>query len=137
MFSSALSVHSFRYLPRVGNYGPLAKESFDDRQSDASREKLVVHYSLDPFLHVAFLRRKYSVTYSYFPTSVSIAEPGGLSLAPKSTQQFTAVGTYTDGSSKDLTNTAAWSSTSNATIVAGGLATAVNPGNATITAASH
>ncbi len=52
------------------------------------------------------------------------------------TQQFTATGTYSDGSTHDLTSSVTWSSTltSTATITAGGLATAVNTGVTTINA---
>ena len=51
-------------------------------------------------------------------------------------QQFTAMGTFSDGSSLDITATAAWTSsnTSVATIAGGGLATPVASGNTNITA---
>jgi len=52
------------------------------------------------------------------------------------TQQFTATGTYTDGSTEDITSSVTWSSsdTGVATIDAAGLATAVGEGTTTITA---
>ena len=58
------------------------------------------------------------------------------SIAVGATQQFTAMGTYSDSSAKDLTALVAWSSssTSVATIATGGLATAVAAGLTTITA---
>ncbi|MFC2043980.1 Ig-like domain-containing protein [Chloroflexota bacterium] len=59
------------------------------------------------------------------PTTASIAK--GL------TQQFTASGTYTNGT-VDVTNTAAWSSNSTVATVVNGLATGQNEGTATITA---
>ncbi len=62
--------------------------------------------------------------------------PASPSLPVGQTQQFTAVGTYSDSSTQDLTASATWSSSSVsvATIAAGGLATAVAPGTTTITA---
>ena len=64
------------------------------------------------------------------PTSPSVA--AGL------TKQFAAMGTYTDGSTKDLTSTATWSSSTVgvATISSAGLATSKTAGSTTITAAS-
>ena len=60
------------------------------------------------------------------------------SLAAGQQQQFTATGTYSDGSDEDLTNTAAWTSSapSIATIRSGGLATALAAGSTTIKATS-
>jgi trimeric autotransporter adhesin len=75
-------------------------------------------------------------------TLVSIAvTPPNVSLAIGTDQQFTATGTYTDGSTQNLTTSATW--TSSATTVAGisnavgsyGLATALSQGSTTITAA--
>jgi alpha-tubulin suppressor-like RCC1 family protein len=71
---------------------------------------------------------------------VSIAVSPAMASVPKGlTQQFVATGTYTDGSTLDLTQSAAWSSSSpSATIsnAAGsaGLATATSIGVSTITA---
>jgi len=73
------------------------------------------------------------------PVLVSIAvAPANAAIAAGKTQQYAATGTYSDGSTGDLTSTANWSSsaTSVATIVPGGLATAVGVGQAMITAAS-
>ena len=70
---------------------------------------------------------------------VSIAvTPSTASIAPGSTQQFTAKGTYADGSTQDLTSTATWQSSNSAiaTITAAGLATGVAPGTVTISATS-
>ena len=72
-------------------------------------------------------------------TLVSIAvTPTNPSLAAGQQQQFTATGTYSDGSHQDLTNTAAWTSSapSIATIRSGGLATALAAGSTTIKATS-
>ncbi|MGA3328238.1 MAG: kelch repeat-containing protein, partial [Terriglobia bacterium] len=73
------------------------------------------------------------------PTLVSIAvTPANPSIAAGKTQQFTATGTYSDGSMQNLASTATWSSsaTAVATITATGLATALAPGQTTIAAAS-
>ena len=70
---------------------------------------------------------------------VSIAvTPANPSIAVGQQQQFTATGTYTDGSHQNLTGTAIWTSsaTSVATISAGGLANAVAAGTTTIKATS-
>ncbi len=70
-------------------------------------------------------------------TLVSIAvTPTSPTLAVGLTQQFTATGTYTDSSTVDLTSLATWHSSapSIATIVSGGLATAVAAGTTDITA---
>lgn len=54
------------------------------------------------------------------------------------TQQFTATGTYTDGTTPDMSGSVSWNSsdTAKATISTGGLATAVATGTTTITATS-
>jgi hypothetical protein len=58
-------------------------------------------------------------------------------IAPMASEQFMATGSYSDGSIKDLTSTATWSSsdTSVATITSGGLASGVAAGSTTINAA--
>ncbi|MFY9911073.1 MAG: Ig-like domain-containing protein, partial [Candidatus Sulfotelmatobacter sp.] len=59
------------------------------------------------------------------PTLVSIAvTPGNPSIAAGTMQQFTATGTYSDGSTQNLTSAATWSSSASgvATISAAGLA---------------
>ena len=71
------------------------------------------------------------------PTLSSIAlTPAGQTILVGATQQFTATGTYSDGSTQSLTSQAAWSSTSTgvAGISSGGLATAVAVGSTTISA---
>ena len=62
--------------------------------------------------------------------------PATASVALGRTQQFTATGTYTDGSSQNLTASAAWTSSTPAvaTVSGNGLATSVTQGSATITA---
>ncbi len=73
------------------------------------------------------------------PVLVSIAvAPANPSISAGTTQQFTATGTYSDNSTQNLTSTATWSSSASslATISAAGLASALAPGQATLTAAS-
>jgi len=73
--------------------------------------------------------------------SITIA-PTAPTISQLATEQFTATGTYSDGSTQNLTNSATWQSsdTSVATISntsgSQGLATTANPGNTTITATS-
>lgn len=64
--------------------------------------------------------------------------PANPSVPKGLTQQFTATGTYTDGSQQNLTNTVTWASsqTAFATINSTGLATTVAQGNTTISATS-
>jgi uncharacterized protein YjdB len=65
-----------------------------------------------------------------------LVNPGTASIAEGITQQFAAIGTYTDGSAPDITRSVAWgsSNTAVATIGSGGLATGVDAGTASITA---
>jgi YVTN family beta-propeller protein len=69
-------------------------------------------------------------------TGVSVAPPGA-SVAAGSTAQLTATGSYSDGSSTDVSSSATWSSSQPAvaTVSASGLVTGVKPGTTTITAA--
>ncbi len=73
------------------------------------------------------------------PTLASIAvTPANPSIAKGTTQPFSATGTYSDGSTQNLTSTVSWSSsnTAAATITAAGVATGVGTGSSTIQAAS-
>ena len=61
--------------------------------------------------------------------------PPNATIPLGTTQQFAATGTYSDGSTQDLTSIATWtSSSSSATINSAGLATAAAVGNSTIRA---
>ena len=62
--------------------------------------------------------------------------PANSTLAVGSSQQFTATGTYTDGSIKDISSQVTWSSsnTAAATVSSSGLVLAVNGGSAAIKA---
>ncbi len=70
-------------------------------------------------------------------TSLSVT-PNAPSVAAGNAQQFTATGTYSNGTTQNVTSTSTWTSSANsvATITNGGLATGVAPGTATITATS-
>src|SRR5215469_1111387 len=73
------------------------------------------------------------------PILVSVAvTPASPTLSPGMFQQFTATGTYSDGSTKDLTSTATWTSSADnfATITSAGYLTARALGTSTITASS-
>jgi hypothetical protein len=72
------------------------------------------------------------------PTLTSIAvTPASPTNSAGASQQFVATGIYSDGSSQDLTSQATWSSSNIAvaTVSAGGVAAALVPGTAKITAA--
>jgi trimeric autotransporter adhesin len=71
------------------------------------------------------------------PTLQSIAvTPANPSLAPGTSLQFGAVGTYSDSTNHDLTTSASWSTSDStvATVNASGLATAAANGSATVSA---
>ena len=72
------------------------------------------------------------------PTLKSIAvTPASPTIAPKSTQQFTATGTYSDGSTQNITTTVSWISATKTVATIGlhtGLATAVATGSTSISA---
>ena len=73
-------------------------------------------------------------------TLISIAiGPSSVNLSVGQTQQFKASGTYSDGSTKDLTGSAGWSSSNPAVLAISnsGLATAKAAGSATVTAVSQ
>jgi hypothetical protein len=73
------------------------------------------------------------------PTLSSIQEsPSGAPVQVGNTQQFTATGTFSDGSTKDISYSVSWKSsdTAVATINSTGLVTAAALGNSTITATS-
>ena len=73
------------------------------------------------------------------PTLVSISvAPSAPSIAAGTQQQFTATGTYTDGSTQNLTSSVSWNSSAInvATVASSGLASSVAAGTATISATS-
>ena len=73
------------------------------------------------------------------PSLVSIAvTPAGQSILVNGTQQFTATGTYSDGSQQDITGNVTWSSSDStlATVNSAGLGTGVSAGNVMIQATS-
>jgi hypothetical protein len=73
------------------------------------------------------------------PTLASIAmSPLKPAVIAGAAQQFTATGSFSDGTAQDITGKAAWVSSASgvATINSAGLATSVSPGTTTITATS-
>ena len=68
-------------------------------------------------------------------TSITV-NPNATVLAPASTVGYSAIGTFSDGSTQSVTNVVTWSSSAPtvASITNGGLATGQSPGTATITA---
>ena len=71
------------------------------------------------------------------PSLTSIAvTPASPSVVAGQTLQFTATGSYSDGSTQNLSSSSNWNSsnTNVATIASGGLAASTNPGTTTITA---
>ena len=69
------------------------------------------------------------------PVSIAIT-PGDSFVPPAGVIQYRAVGTFSDGTTQNITNSANWVSSDNsvATIVSGGRATGQKAGNTTITA---
>ncbi len=80
-----------------------------------------------------------NTTLTINPALVSIAvTPANPSIPVNGTQQIRAVGTYSDSSQQELTNTATWSSSATgvASVNSSGLATGVAAGTTSITATS-
>lgn len=71
-------------------------------------------------------------------SSIAIA-PSNPNIATQATQQFTATGTYSDGSSESISSSVTWSSSNSAvaSITSAGVATGASAGSTTITAASN
>src|SRR5207245_1851843 len=67
-------------------------------------------------------------------TSIAVTPANNPSIGLGLSQQFTAIGTYTNGSTQDLTSTVNWStsSTAVATINSAGLATSIAQGSTAI-----
>ena len=79
-----------------------------------------------------------TVTVSAATLTALTVTPATATIAIGATQQFIATGSYSDGSSANLSASVAWTSSATAvgTVVPGGLATAIAAGSATITASS-
>jgi hypothetical protein len=81
-----------------------------------------------------------TLTVNKNPLQSIVVSPVNPTISVGQTQQFTATGTYSDGSTQDLTKNAHWSSSSsgvatiNNGVSGGGLATAQGAGTTTITA---
>jgi uncharacterized protein YjdB len=76
------------------------------------------------------------LTVTPTPLASITISPNGASMTPGTTQAFTATGNYTDGSTRDLTQSATWSSdAADVAIISGaGLVTGVAPGKANVSA---
>jgi uncharacterized protein YjdB len=70
-------------------------------------------------------------------TSIAVT-PANTSLRAGQTQQFVATGTFSDNTTRDITNSVTWASTNTAvaTVSNTGLVTAISAGNANISATS-
>jgi trimeric autotransporter adhesin len=67
-------------------------------------------------------------------SSIAI-QPGNSTIAPQTTIQFSAVGTFSDGSTRNITNQVTWSSSNSAAAtIQNSTATGVSTGESTITA---
>jgi uncharacterized protein YjdB len=77
-----------------------------------------------------------NITNAAANLTVIAVSPAAASIPANTAQQFTAVGSYSDGSSRDLTALVSWSSSSasTATIDVNGLATGLAAGTTTISA---
>src|SRR5439155_10169392 len=77
-----------------------------------------------------------TVTNASANLTAIVISPAAATIAVNTAQQFTATGSYNDGSSRDLTSLVTWRSTSTATAIidSNGLATGVAAGTTTITA---
>ena len=62
--------------------------------------------------------------------------PSSATVVFNGTQQYTATGNYSDGSTQNLTTSVTWTATNGVTITSGGLAKGTVAGNSTITATS-
>lgn len=79
-----------------------------------------------------------NLTVGTAPLVSITVRPTNVSLAAGTTQQYTAVGQWADGSTQDITNNVTWTSTSTAvaTVNGSGLLTAQGQGSSTIAAQS-
>ena len=108
----------------------------------AGSKGLAASFGVGPTTITAtFSGKSGSTTLTVTPaTLVSISvSPTNPKIAFGTTRQFTAIGTFSDSTSQDLTTSATWTSNNDpvATVdVSNGLATAVSSGSATITATS-
>ena len=112
---------------------PLLGLAADTRASSKPRSAVM-------FLTLIFILAGCGGSDSSSPQLMSLAvTPAIGSIAVGSTQQFTAIGTYTDHSTRNLTAAVTWSSSSNVVSIGNssgsqGLATATGAGSASITA---
>lgn len=129
----------------LGNSGNLVKTGYSfsgwNTQANGSGTTYAQAQTFMMGVANATLYAKWTSTTTITLASITVT-PANSSVAPGSTQQFTATGTYSDSSTQDITNAATWSSstTTVATISnstgSNGLATAITAGTSTITAIS-
>ena len=98
-----------------------------------------------PIVAAGAATANYSITFVNGTLTITAAQLTGLTLAPSSltlapgqSLKLTATGTYSDGSTKDLSTSVSWTSSqpSKVTVDSTGLATGVKAGTCTVTAQS-
>jgi hypothetical protein len=122
-------------VPSTGNYQPGGIAIGRDG-SEAGFPSAYWYYDN---VVIDYVTAKFPIVPGAPKSLVSIAvTPANPSIAKGATQQFTATGTYSDGSTQNLTNSVSWTSsnTSLSTISNTGLASGVGPGSSTIQATS-
>jgi hypothetical protein len=122
-------------VPSTGNYQPGGIAIGRDG-SEAGFPSAYWYYDN---VVIDYVTAKFPIVPGAPKSLVSIAvTPANPSIAKGATQQFTATGTYSDGSTQNLTNSVSWTSsnTSLGTISNTGLASGVGPGSSTIQATS-
>ena len=143
----SIAAGSTLQLTAQGNYsdGTIADitsqvtwSSSDSTVAQISTSGLLSSYKSGPVIATATqssVKGTLSVTVSGPVLSSITVTPVAFSIASGQTKQLAAVGTYTDGTSKDVTSQATWSSSSSsAGVDASGLVTGSSTGSATITA---
>src|SRR5581483_9209388 len=125
----------FLYVGVPGNY-QVSGASLDMVTGNLTGLSGSPYYASGPAVALAISGATLSSTATLTSLQVTPANPTILSSTLGKTQQFMAVATYSDGTQQYLTTSATWSvdNPSIATITAGGLATTVGFGTATITA---
>ncbi len=129
----------------LGNTGSLVKTNYSfagwNTQADGSGTTYSQAQTFTMGAANVILYANWTGTATVTLSSITVT-PANPTIAPGLTQQFTATGHYSDGSTQDITMTAIWSSSTTSVAVisnatgSNGLATAVAAGSSTITATS-
>jgi uncharacterized repeat protein (TIGR02543 family) len=129
----------------IGNTGSLVKTNYSfagwNTQANGSGTTYTQAQTFTMGAANVILYAKWTSTATVTLSSITVT-PANPTIAPGLTQQFTATGHYSDGSTQDITTTAIWSSSTTSVAVisnatgSNGLATAVAAGSSTITAIS-